>query len=313
MLAAEREAMSHFTVTVVTPSVPTQEELAAALQPFHEFECTGIEDEYVVDVDMTQEALDAYEKATEVRLKGPDGVLHDRFDDKGNWKPEFSKPGEYGRREEFIPPGFESMEVPAKEVESAAKWISGYYGWPIAGKDAGEEFKYGRIEVDGAGNVVKCVDRTNPNKQWDWWTIGGRWKGHLRLKSGTKADQATIGQIDLAGMRGEAAALSGARWDRVHRVAGDLPRPEAWEAVRERVGRDNIAAARDEYWGQPAIKAVKIQKDHSHRLHEGLLAHSEQLRRVLGRLDEIEQAKPKVEAAPVATFVDDAVTMEKAA
>lgn len=53
--------------------------------------------------------------------------------------------------------------------------------------------------------------------------------------------------------------------------------------------------------------AAKIQKDHSHRLHEGLLAHSEQLRRVLGRLDEIEQAKPKVEAAPVATFVDDAV------
>lgn len=40
--------MSHFTVMVVTK---TPEELEAALQPYHEYECTGIEDEYVVFVE----------------------------------------------------------------------------------------------------------------------------------------------------------------------------------------------------------------------------------------------------------------------
>ncbi len=41
--------MSHFSVLVVAANPE------AALQPFHEFECTGINDEYIVDVDNTAE------------------------------------------------------------------------------------------------------------------------------------------------------------------------------------------------------------------------------------------------------------------
>jgi hypothetical protein len=39
--------MSHFTVLVVTDT-PDEDALTRALQPFHEYECTGTKDKYVV-------------------------------------------------------------------------------------------------------------------------------------------------------------------------------------------------------------------------------------------------------------------------
>ena len=281
--------MSHFSVLVITPTRPTDDELAAALQPFHEFECTGIDDQYVVDVDRTEEALAEFAGAKVVRIKGPDGTLHNRFDDQGEWKLEFSRPTEHGCREEFIPPGFERVEIPASDVETAAGWISDYYGWPIAGKSPGENFKYGRIEIDADGKVLKCIDRTNPNKQWDWWVLGGRWSGHLKMKEGALAvsgrkgimgscsndgpgygDQATLAEIDLEGMREAARAENLDLWDKVHAAAGDLQRPVSWEAARE--GAASIDAAREEYWAQPALVALKAAFPNSWGLESQLTA-----------------------------------------
>ena len=281
--------MSHFSLLVITPTRPTGDELSAVLQPFHEFECTGIDDQYVVDVDRTEEALADFAKATVTRLKGPDGTLHSQFTDAGEWKLEFSKPADYGRRQEFVPPGYEKVEIPASDVETAAEWISDYFGWPIAGKAPGEKLAYGRIEVDGDGNVVKCVDRTNPNKQWDWWVVGGRWSGHLKMKEGARAvvgrkglmgscsndgpgygDQATLAEIDLAGMREDRRAENLALWDKVHAAAGDLPRPVSWEAARE--GAASIDVARTEYWAQPALVALKTAFPDSWGLDSELLA-----------------------------------------
>lgn len=53
--------------------------------------------------------------------------------------------------------------------------------------------------------------------------------------------------------------------------------------------------------------ADSLMKDHSAKLHDGLLAVSPKLRSVLDRLEAIEKAKPKAEEEPVARFVDDAV------
>lgn len=56
--------MSHFTVAVILKEY-TEEALKKALQPFHEYECTGIEDEYVVWVDEHEEKLSEYENSSE--------------------------------------------------------------------------------------------------------------------------------------------------------------------------------------------------------------------------------------------------------
>ena len=47
--------MSHFTVAVITKNNPTNEELNKVLQPYHEYECTGFKDQYVVPVDETDD------------------------------------------------------------------------------------------------------------------------------------------------------------------------------------------------------------------------------------------------------------------
>ena len=53
------------------------------LQPFHEFECTGTNDEFVQNVDLTDELRKKYEDDTETirRLRAPDGSLHEPYND----------------------------------------------------------------------------------------------------------------------------------------------------------------------------------------------------------------------------------------
>jgi hypothetical protein len=202
--------MSHFSVIVVLDEQPTAENLEAILAPYHEFECTGVDNEYVVDVDRTEEALAEFAKATVMRLRDPEGNLHDRFDEEGEWKPEFSKPGDYGRREGFIPEGYVEVEILASEHESFTEWAKGWYGWSVASwerLDLKGEHKYGYILLDAEGKVGRCVDRTNPNKKWDWWVIGGRYSGLLAAgldpESGPKdgGNTARWGAIDLTKLK----------------------------------------------------------------------------------------------------------------
>jgi len=141
--------MSHFTVAVITPEQPSDDALAAILQPWHEYECTGVDDQYVIDVDVTDEM-----------------------------RADFEKYGKEGQTfEDFVP-----------------YWSS--------------------AEVRGDG---RCYRYTNPNAKWDWWSIGGRWTGLLKIKAGASgvlghqawcadpaeeghADQARIADIDLHAM-----------------------------------------------------------------------------------------------------------------
>jgi hypothetical protein len=50
--------MSHFKLLVISAE---PEEVAALLQPFHEFECTGVNDQYVQEIDCTEEKRKEYE------------------------------------------------------------------------------------------------------------------------------------------------------------------------------------------------------------------------------------------------------------
>ena len=54
--------MSHFTIYVVTKT-DSEDELEEKLQPYHEYECTGIVDQYVKHIDKTQDAIEDYKYA----------------------------------------------------------------------------------------------------------------------------------------------------------------------------------------------------------------------------------------------------------
>ena len=207
--------MSHFTVLVIGPDHEKQ------LQPFHEFECTGTNDEFVQDVDVTAECREH-------------GIDYHGLED--------------------------------QTVRSDAEI------------DRDGEHKYGYAIVDAEGSLVKAVKRTNPNKKWDWYQIGGRWSGFLKLKPGAKgsvgedglmgshfakgddrADQAHKRDIDFSGMRDDAGNKAGALWDKAHAVIAGRTW-QTWEAARD-AHPGNIEQARASYHAQAAVSETRAALD----------------------------------------------------
>ena len=178
--------MSHFVVGVITVTGEEQE-VDKLLAPYHEFECTGLDDEFVLDIDITEAKKSEYLKDTETRLKFPDGTLESFFDSKGEWRPDYSQVVEnssemFPRRTYLIPEGCERVEVPSTEVYTFVDWLRSedfsivYHGQPL---EMDGKHKYGYAQLEQSGEVHKIVDRTNPNRHWDWWVIGGRWSGYV--------------------------------------------------------------------------------------------------------------------------------------
>jgi hypothetical protein len=287
--------MSHFTVLVIGPNPEDQ------LAPFHEFECTGHDDQYVEDVDQTEEARDGYKGNMETMLvRTSDGERFKLYAEQFHREPteEELECGGHGsgkligtgssRRKDgshfsfqsqdwgdgkghrgkvhYIPEGYEKQEVPIEEIQSEAEWIIGYHGGAILkpGEEKTEEHKYGFTEVDEDGNVVRVIRRTNPNKRWDWYVIGGRWCGFFPLKEGAEgvagkgagaahglqpepetADQLRKGDVDFEKARDEAEKKGRehfAKWRALFEKHG---KPElSWVDTRKRI-EDEIAELKE--------------------------------------------------------------------
>lgn len=199
----------------------------AQLAPYHEFECTGYDDEYVQDVDITQEVLDEIKRFAKECKKEP---LREALE----W---------YGLEDRVV-------ENPSQlDILSTHK-----YGYAIVCDE----------------KLIKAIKRTNPNAKWDWWQVGGRWTGFLKLKPGSKgevgkpglmtpranqgwADSALKGDVDWEGMRNHAGEKAAQDWDSVRSVASEDW--ESWESVRKRFS--DISEARTFYQGQYQVKAAK--------------------------------------------------------
>ena len=106
---AGKETMSHFSVLVIGENVDEQ------LAPYHEFECTGEDNQYVQPIDRTEEARAKYATSTTTRYRSSNGELHSIFDKEGNFKAGLLRnpgPGE-------VPPGLFDGGV---EGRQAMEW-----------------------------------------------------------------------------------------------------------------------------------------------------------------------------------------------
>lgn len=232
--------MSHFTVMVATPN-GTPEEVAAQLAPFHEFECTGQDDEFVKHIDQLAEAQEAYAK--------------DRAD-------------------------------ATNKRRTLTEFVHGWYGHEVVKgdeqPDLANKHKYGWVRVKD-GDVVEVIDRTNPDKKWDWYQIGGRWTGFFRSKPGVRgvlgepsllasfagtprdtegrADSLRKQDIDFEAMMDADGNEAGKRWDTARgRIGMHLASFRPWDAVRE-AHPGAIDAARKAYHEQPAVRALRAERD----------------------------------------------------
>lgn len=281
--------MSHFSVLVITPEKPTEESLAAALQPFHQYECTGTDDEHVVDVDKTEELEEEWNKLTEV-VRMPDGKLVSRYESRFYTKDSTELDWNKKPRKEFeLPTGCELVEVPrselaASEGESKEQYAQEHHGLTLR---------------DG-----RYFDHTNPNYKWDWWTVGGRYSGKfapgydpqtdpkhqevcwlcrgtgkrldVECENGcngcsgtgvstkwptqwknTPGNQIRVGDIPWNALRHEKVAAAVTEHTKAAAIVKGMELPPKWETLRDELG---VEAAREKYNAYPAVKALQAAR-----------------------------------------------------
>ena len=252
--------MSHFLVLVAGDDPEYQ------LAPFHEYECTGVRDEFVVPVDVTEEYRKGYNENKKSVLVDPAGVQHSPWDDQFFRDPE---PGEgrlmlgmgwtngkfhtskdwgdglgYRPKIAFVPDGWTEAEVPYRELITFEQYLV-----EVEEFSRESESRY----LVGDGDSVQAFKLTNPNSKWDWWQIGGRYSGRLILKSGDAVDQAKKGEVDWFAMERNTATDATDRFIKARAVLDQHPEIITWEAM-ESIYPD-ISERRTAYRDQPGVKA----------------------------------------------------------
>jgi hypothetical protein len=184
----------------------------------------------------------------------------------------------FPRSEYKYPKGYSKIKVPLEKLyktfEQFAKDCHG-----MSGRDP-KKGRFGYWE--------------NPNRQWDWYVLGGRWRGFFKVKQGSRAlvgapgvpeamtgvrempeavaDQAYKRDIDFEAMRNDAADGAGAHYDKVvEAFGGAIPMPKwSWKEllkIREAEGV-RIDEIRKEYHNQDALKKLEKakKKDTEHKI-----------------------------------------------
>jgi hypothetical protein len=187
--------MSHFSVLVITKGHPLDndgKELGEALAPFHEFECTGRNDEHVCELDITEDTRNDYEKGTKTLLVDLDGNKHDPYatefyrdatqeelanrytsECKHSWGCAACGTKDKIR---FVPDGWTEKEFPFQEIMTFAEYCE-YEGTsiiPADGEiDSEDKHKFRFAMLDGKGEILKVVKRTNVDK-WKFVLSDGK-------------------------------------------------------------------------------------------------------------------------------------------
>jgi len=115
----------------------------------------------------------------------------------------------------------------------------------------------------------------NPDSKWDWYSLGGRWSGYLKLKDGAKGvvgepgtfdnkaergwvDQTQKKNIDFEFMRSRAGENAAKTYDAFYAIVGDRAVP-SWDEIRKKYPDRNINFVRKEYAENPVV--IDVEKD----------------------------------------------------
>lgn len=179
-LNTDRRHMSHFTVLVQISALTLNNNgndvdlaLKKALLPFEESPKTG--SPYLEFEDENDTYREEYATKALNRVRMPDGSNLSRYEERfytvnttDGWRKTFS-----------LPEGCTEFECPAAEI------------YPTF-----EEYMIGYHDMKPDKQTGKYGHWRNPNAKWDWYTIGGRWRGHFPVKPGTEARVGEPGAFD---------------------------------------------------------------------------------------------------------------------
>lgn len=154
-------SMTHFAVAVITDGTKTVDELLA---PYQENNMGTCPREYLDFFDMEDEYLQQYENDSANMAKMPDGRLLYPWDEQFRKKGKFG----FGSGTHEVPEDIPVIRVPFKEKYATfEEFVKDWHG--VAERDP-EMGRYGYFE--------------NSSAKYDWYQIGGRWRGMLRAIEG---------------------------------------------------------------------------------------------------------------------------------
>lgn len=187
--------MSHFATLVIHKEGADIDEILA---PFCE-----TDEDFFEFYDFSDEIKKEYSAVTVKRVKMPDGKYYnygDKIFAKKVSKEEYYKnqngfrsyisSGRNGLNTEYIlcdyiEKGGALVDVPAKEIMTLGEYAE-YCGY----------CKYKQDENIPDEDAVFGY-YFNPNAEWDWFEIGGRWNNSIKTKSGVFCNSCKIGEIDF--------------------------------------------------------------------------------------------------------------------
>lgn len=187
--------MSHFATLVIHKEGA---DIDGILAPFCE-----TDEDFFEFYDFTDEIKKEYSAVTVKRVKMPDGKYYnygDKIFAKKVSKEEYYKnqngfrsyisSGRNGLNTEYIlcdyiEKGGALVDVPAKEIMTLGEYAE-YCGY----------CKYKQDENIPDEDAVFGY-YFNPNAEWDWFEIGGRWSNSIKTKSGVFCNSCKIGEIDF--------------------------------------------------------------------------------------------------------------------
>lgn len=246
--------MSHFTVLVIGPNPEKQ------LAPYQENNTGDCPKEYLEFHDVEEKYRKEYEEQGIEKVIMPDGrKLY-------KWDKQFRIPGTVGTGSNThkVPEELEIKEIPFKELYSSfEEFIKDWAGYKEKDEVTG---KYGYWE--------------NPNAKWDWYSLGGHWRGFFKLKHPNRktvlgslgafgnwpefdSDQALKKDIDFEGMEEAEAHEAKEKYEMVERLfGGEIPKIEhRWKDIinekNEKYNKMNHNEKREFYHTQPALMKIK--------------------------------------------------------
>lgn len=144
----------------------------------------------------------------------------------------------------------------------------------------GDDSDSDRLLVDEEGRAY-TLSTLNPDRKWDYWRIGGRWRNYFIAHEAVpnlitterawdspadgpmldrlRVDGGPVGALDFDAMRDEWAEKQLARYDQWKRIVAQHGEPPAW---RDLIGlvelkELTIESARQQYNSHPAIEAAQ--------------------------------------------------------
>ncbi len=142
--------------------------------------------------------------------------------------------------------------------------------------------------MGAAGEVLATYKRTNPDAEWDWWVMGGRYSQRLLMRPGTgpatlyeepdygfgglfglarnkpekppvnplATDQVLLRDLDFEALRERGRSKGVELWDRAHAAVDGLAPVRSFKDILAELPNQHDVA-RKVYWAQPVVVALK--------------------------------------------------------